>query len=166
MTAPLPGALVRMLVALAALAGALLSAGAIGHGDELPAASTVAPAATVAPPSRLQRALPVVAERLVDARRSGRRKLAAARTAERQDAAAKALADAYHQAAARLGAPAREEGATALLGALDRASHAYVLLAKTAREGDRSGYKAARAEIAGAERRLPKAFSDALAGAG
>ena len=167
MSTPLPGALVRMLVALAALAGALLSSGAAGNG-KTPAASesTPAPVATAAALSRLQRALPVVAEQLVDARRSGRGELAAAHTAERQDAAAMALSDAYHHASAQLAKPADAAGATVLLGALDRVSHAYTLLAKAARDGDRAGYKVARIEIADAERQLPKAFSNALADAG
>jgi hypothetical protein len=164
---PLPGALVRMLVALAALAGALLSGGVVGGNDESAAAPEATPAAVATPaaPSQLQRALPVVAEQLVNARRSGRRELAAAHTSERQDAAALALSDAYHHAAVRLDKPAKAAGATVLLGALDRVSHAYLLLAKAARAGDRGGYKVARIEIADAERQLPEAFSNALADA-
>ena len=164
MTRRLPGALVRMLVALAALAGALLSSGAVGSGDT-PAAPDATPTATAtaAAPSRLQRALPAVAEQLVDARRAGRKRLAAAHTSERQESAAKALADAYHHASVRLAKPAEAAGRTVLLGALDRVSHAYQLLAKAARERDRAGYKVARIEIADAEHELPQAFSEALA---
>jgi hypothetical protein len=164
-TAPLPGALVRMLVALAALAGALLSSGAV-KGGETPAAPESAPAPLVtpaAPAVGLQRALPPAAEALVKARHSGRKRLAAARTSERQESAAKALALAYHRTAVRLDKPAEQAGATVLLGALDRVGHAYELLAAAARERDRAGYKVARSEIAEAERQLPEAFSDALA---
>jgi len=164
-SAPLPGALVRMLVGLAALAGALLSTGVLNRSDATPAALEPAAVATAAPPARLQRALPSVAEQLVYARRTGRTALAAARTSEGQDAAAKALAAAYHRAAVRLDKPAREDGAVVLLGALDRVSHAYQLLAAAARERDRAGYKVAKTEIADAERQLPAAFSDALANA-
>ena len=164
MSKRLPGALVRMLVALAALAGALLSSGAVGS-DETPAtaSATPAPVATAAPSTRLQRALTATAEQLVEARRSGRKALAAARTSQRQEAAAKSLAAAYHRASLRLAKPAGAAGATDLLGALDRVSHAYQQLAKAARERDRPGYKVARIEIADAERQLPKAFSSALA---
>jgi hypothetical protein len=162
----LPGALVRMLVALAALAGALLSSGAVGSDDTPATASaTPAPVATAAPSTRLQRALTATAERLVAERRSGRKALAAAGTSQRQEAAAKSLAAAYHHASVRLAKPAEAAGATVLLGALDRVHHAYELLATAARKRDRPGYKVARIEIADAERQLPKAFSSAIADA-
>ena len=168
MTFRFPSAVVRLLVALAALAGALLSSAAVDD-DDSPAKATATPAAVVAAAApelqqRLQRVLPATAEQLVTARRAGRKKLAASRSPGEQAKAARALAAAYARASKRLAREADAAGESKLLGALDRASNAYQLLAEAARAHDRPGYKVARAEVAASERRLPKAFSAALSG--
>ena len=163
-----PGAVVRLLVALAALAGALLSSGAASSDKSPPKAPaltlepTPTPKPNPAPSRELQRALVKTVDQLVAARRSGRKRLAASDDARRQKAAAEALAAAYHRASTRLAEPAKKAGATDLISALDRASSAYDRLAVAARRGNRAAYARARTEIAAAERRLPKAFSAAL----
>jgi hypothetical protein len=161
----LPGAVVRLLVALAALGGALLSSGAVSKDETTPAKASPTAVATVtaAAPARLQRALPPAAEQLVRERRAGRKRLAAAHRPDRQEAAANALAETYHRVTVRLAKPAQAASATNLLAALARAEHGYRQLATSVRQHDRQGYKAARREIAAAERQLPKAFSSALA---
>ena len=158
-----PAAFVRLGVALAALGGALIGAGAATDPPEqAPMAASPVATATPVPPSSLQRALPKVAEQLVAARRAGRRRLSSGRSPREQERAANALAGAYRRAAIRLAAPAKEAGEGELLATLERAGRAYAALAVAARRGDRRAYDRARDAIAATERRLPRAFTRAL----
>jgi hypothetical protein len=160
-TARLPPAVVPLLAVLAAaLAGALVGRVLLdGSGAPAPPAAAVVEAA---PPSHLQRELPTAVERLAEARRAGRRQLALSRGPRSQERAARSLAAVYGGASRRLAGPAEAVGQDALLGALDRASHAYELLAIAVGRGDRTAYGIARVEVAASERRLPGAFRTAL----
>ena len=165
MSRRLSGPVVAVVLGTAALAGALLSIWVV-RGDSTPTVSLTRPGATTAAPSEFRRALEATVAKLVPARREGRERRARATGSEAQAAEAESLAGVYHRAAVQLDRPAEAEGATILLGALDRVTHAYQLLARSARERDRAGYKVARIEVAAAERELPGAMSDALADAG
>jgi hypothetical protein len=161
----LSGPVVAAVLASAALAGALLSFWVAGD-DASPAVPQTRPATATTAPTKFQRVLQTAVADLAQARRTGRERLARAAGSRAQSAEADALAGAYHRTALRLDKPAEAGGATVLLGALDRVTHAYQLLAEAARQSDRADYKVARLEVAAAERELPKAMSDALADAG
>jgi hypothetical protein len=164
-SARLPGSAVIAVLLIAALAGALLASWVVSD-DAAPAVPKAARVLETPAPSQLQRALPAAVGELAKVRRAGRERLASARGPKVQAAAAQSIAADYHAMSKRLAGPAEKMGATVLLGAIDRADHAYQLLAKAARELDRPGYKVARIEIADAERQLPGAFADALRNAG
>ncbi len=156
----IPGAMVRALVAIAALAGALLS----GIGTREPAKAP--PAATVAEQQRPQRdvlaeALPAVTRRLSRERREARRALAASKNANGQAGAARQARAAYAGAAERLAAvrstdPRRARG----VAALRRTARGYEALAKAAAAESGRRFREAAAAITKAERAVRRDVYD------
>lgn len=144
--ASLPGPTVRVVVAVAALAGAVAS-GHVGSRDEPAARSrpvvlvaTPTPAPTVAPPSRFATRLPGVVAKLNHARGAARHRLAHRTGRHVQARSATQLQRAFERAAARLGPPPGPAAAR-LVAALRATARSYRELARAADRG-RTGWHA------------------------
>jgi hypothetical protein len=157
--ASVPAPIVRVTVAVAALAGALAS-GLVGDSHDPAAkppvptpARTAAPTPTPEPPSPFALGLPGVVGKLNAARASARAQLARRAGRHAQARAAKRLRVAFTRAAQRLGHPqtARERDVHAALVATADAYHA---LAFAARHGQVKRYAGAARRVAKRERRL------------
>ena len=100
---------------------------------------------------------------LTSQRRTRLQKLRAATKPGQQASAADSVANAYESAAARLRkervTPFTQTANAALVAALTRAQKGYERLAREARQGDKKGYDAARAEITRAQNQLQSAVA-------
>jgi Protein kinase domain len=116
----------------------------------------------LATPPHAAHTLSQTIDRLNTRRRSGRRQLSAANTANRQADAAKKLERAYDQAKQQLAGLDLSPAIAAAVGearsALGAAGGAYAALAATAKSGDSGGFETAGKQVNAEERRLGRAL--------